>query len=180
MLMAHCGMSLLLCAKDYDWGMAVVQAAVEANPNNLLIVARAGIANLLCGSLDDALTYLHRANRLSPGDPGAHFSLIGIANVHLIRGDYAEALVWAARSLASNPNFDVTYWMLIAANAHLGRMGDAHRFLRELRKVAPGVTVASIRAGQPYKHPSRVAAMLEGLRLAANRRGLAIIPHACT
>ena len=80
MLMAHCGMSLLLGAKDYDWGMAVVQAAVEANPNNLLIVVRAGIANLFCGSLEDALTYLHRANRLSPGDPGAHFSLTGIAS----------------------------------------------------------------------------------------------------
>ena len=47
MLMAHCGMSLLLGAKDYDWGMAVVQAAVEANPNNLLIVVRAGIAQPL-------------------------------------------------------------------------------------------------------------------------------------
>ena len=82
MLMAHCGMSLLLGAKDYDWGMAVVQAAVEANPNNLLIVVRAGIANLFCGSIEDALTYLHRANRLSPGDPGAHFSLTGIAMVH--------------------------------------------------------------------------------------------------
>ena len=73
MLMAHCGMALLLGAKDYDWGMAVVQAAVEANPNNLLIVVRAGIANIFCGSIDDALTYLHRANRLSPGDPGRSF-----------------------------------------------------------------------------------------------------------
>ena len=73
MVMAHCGMSLLLGAKDYDWGMAVVQSAVEANPNNLLIVARAGIANLFCGSIEDALAYFHRANRLSPGDPGAIF-----------------------------------------------------------------------------------------------------------
>ena len=47
----------------------------------------------------------------------------------MIRGNYAEALVWAARSLASNPNFDPTYWVLIAANAHLGRMDEAHRFL---------------------------------------------------
>jgi len=166
MLMALCGMALLLSAKDYDWGLAVVQAAVEANPNNLMIVVRAGIANLLCGSLDDALTYFHRANRLSPGDPGAHFSLAGIAHVHLIRKEYAEALTWAARSLASNPNFDVTYWILIAGNAHLGRMADAHRFLRELRELSPGVTMASIRAGHPDNDPTRVATMFEGLRLA--------------
>ena len=52
----------------------------------------------------------------------------------MIRGDYNEALVWAARSLASNPNFDATYWVLIAANAHLGRMDEARRFLENLRR----------------------------------------------
>ena len=130
-------MSLLLGAKDYDWGMAVVQAAVDANPNNLMIVARAGIAHLFFGDIEDALTYLHRANRLSPGDSGAHFSLIGIAYVHMIRGDYNEALAWAARSLASNPNFDPTYWILIAANALLGRMDEAQRFLETLKKSLP-------------------------------------------
>ena len=173
MLMAHCGMSLLIGAKDYDWGMAVVQAAVEANPNNLLIVARAGIANLFFGSIEDALTYLHRANRLSSGDPGAHFSLTGIGIVHMIRGNYDEALVWAARALASNPNFDPTYWVLIAANAHLGRMDEARRFLENLKRNSPGVTIASIKAAQHARDPSRHAAILEGLRLAGTGRGLA-------
>ena len=171
MLMAHCGMSLLLGAKDYDLGMAVVQAAVEANPNNLLIVVRAGIAHLFFGSIEDALTYLHRANRLSPGDLGAHFSLIGIAVVQMIRGDYNEALVWAARSLASNPNFDPTYWVLIAANAHLGRMDEAHRLLENLRRIVPGVSLASIRAAQAGRDPSRHTAILEGLRLAGLEEG---------
>jgi TolB-like protein len=171
MMMAHCGMALLLGAKDYDWGMAVVLAAVDANPNNLLIVARAGIANLLCGSLEDALIYLHRANQLSPGDRGAHFALTGIAIAHLILGDYTEALAWGTRSLASNPTFDATYWLLIAANAHLGRMGEAHRFLEELRKNSPGATVASIKAAHPDKDASRFAALDEGLRLAGLDEG---------
>jgi tetratricopeptide (TPR) repeat protein len=166
MLMAHCGMSLLLGAKDYDWGMAVVQAAVEANPNNLLIVARAGIANLICGSLEDALTYLHRANRLSSGDPGAHFSLTGIAIVETIRGNYDEALVWATRALASNPNFPPSLWIATAASAHLGRMDEAYRFLENLRRITPGVTIASIKAALHAKDPSRLAAVLDGLRLA--------------
>jgi hypothetical protein len=56
--------------------------------------------------------------------------------------------------------------MLIAANAHLGRMEDAHRFLDELKKITPDVTVARLKAGQPDKDPSRLAAILEGLRLA--------------
>ena len=35
MVMAQCAMALIHTAKDYDWGMAVIQSAVEANPNSL-------------------------------------------------------------------------------------------------------------------------------------------------
>ena len=71
-----------------------------------------------------------------------------------------------------NPNFHATYWILIAANAQMGRMGEARRYLQELERNAPGVTIASIEAGQPAKDPSRMAAILEGLRLA----GLCFFP----
>ena len=101
MVMAHCGMSLIHGRARTTTGDGGAQAAVEANPNNLMVVARAGVAHLHCGSLEDALAYFHRANRLSPGDPGAHFSLCGIAHVQLILGDYPEALVWAARAWRS-------------------------------------------------------------------------------
>ena len=166
LVMAHCGVALMQTVKDYDWGVAVLQSAVEANPNNIMVLVRAGIAHLHCGDLDEALAHFRRANRLSPGDMGAHFALCGTADVHLIRGNHAEALAWAARALASNPNFDPTLWVLVAANAHLGRMEEAHRFLDQLRRLAPGVTLAKIKAGQPAKDPSRTAAMLGGLRLA--------------
>lgn len=84
----------------------------------------------------------------------------------MVLGDYQAALGWAARSLATNPNFDPIYWMLIAANAHLGRMDEARRYLTELQRIAPGVTIERIRAGQPAKDSSRLAAILSGLRLA--------------
>ena len=84
----------------------------------------------------------------------------------MILGDYAEAIVWATRSLVVNPSFDPTYWMLIAANAHLGRMDEAHRLLEQFRKISPNVTIARIRAGQPDKDPGRLAAIYEGLRIA--------------
>ena len=56
--------------------------------------------------------------------------------------------------------------MLIAGNAQLGRLDEARRLLSEFRKIAPGVTVQSIWAGQPQKDPVRLAAILDGLRLA--------------
>ncbi|APG86632.1 adenylate cyclase (plasmid) [Sinorhizobium americanum CCGM7] len=164
MVMAHCGVALLQTTKDYDWAVAVLQSAAALNPNNLMVVVRAGLAHLHCGSLDEALVHFHRANCLSPGDRGAHFSLCGIADVHIIRGNHTDAIAWAARALASNPNFDPTLWVLIAANAHFGRLEEARRYLRELKRLSPAVTIARIKAGQPAKDPTRTAAILEGLR----------------
>jgi TolB-like protein/tetratricopeptide (TPR) repeat protein len=170
MLMALCGMALL-AAREYEWGVTVVQSAVEANPNNLLIVARAGLANLFCGKIEDVLGYLHRANRMSLGDPGAHYSLTGVAMVHMIYGNYEEAAVWAVRALVSNPNFSPALWAAAAASAHLGRMDEAHRLLESLRRITPGVTIASIKARERYRDPSRLAAVLDGLRLAGLDEG---------
>jgi len=68
--------------------------------------------------------------------------------------------------LAVNPNFDPIYWMLAAASAHLGRMNEARRYVAELRRIAPAVTIERIRDGQPAKDPERLAAILDGLRLA--------------
>ncbi len=146
--------------------MAVLEAAVETNPNHQIVVLAAGIAHLHCGSLEQALAYFHRAIRLGPNDIEAHVSLTGIAHAQIVLGDYAEALAWADRSLALNTTFDCTYWMLVAANAHLGRMDEARRHLAELRRLAPEVTVASIRAGQCAKDPGRIEPILAGLRLA--------------
>jgi TolB-like protein len=166
MVMAHCGMALLQTAREYDWACEVLQAAAASNPNNLLVIARAGVANLHCGSLDEALAYFARASQLSPGDSGAHFALCATAHVNMVRGDYAEAHAWATRALVRNQHFDPTLWILIAANAHLGRMDEARRLLADLQQRAPGLTITRIRNGQPAKDPERSAAILQGLRMA--------------
>jgi len=170
-VIAHCGMSLLHTGHEYDWGMAVIHSAAEANPNDLLIVTAAGIANLHSGSIEDALAYFHRAIRLNPRGPGAQKWLTGIAHAHMILGNYAEALAWATRSLALNSHFDATYWMLIAGHAQLGRMEEARSWLAKFLALKPGISVARIKAGQPDKDPTRLAAILEGLRLAGLEEG---------
>jgi hypothetical protein len=54
-LMAKCGMALLQTGKDYDGGMAVVQAAAAANPNDLFVTAAASVATMHCGDMDEAI-----------------------------------------------------------------------------------------------------------------------------
>ena len=73
--------------------------------------------------------------------------------------------------MAVNAGLDPTYWILIAANAQLGRMDEARRYLAEFRTLASDVTISSIRAGLPEHDPSRMAAILEGLRIAGLEEG---------
>jgi tetratricopeptide (TPR) repeat protein len=168
-VMVHCGMALLQTGKDYEGGMAVLEAAAAANPNDLRVAACSGIAALHCGDIDDALERLHRALRLGPRDPDARFSLTGIAMAEIFRGNYEAAVSFAARSLALNAHFDPTYWMLIAAHAHLGNMAEARQYLHALEAIAPGVTLEKIQAGQPAKDPGRFVPVLEGLARAGMR-----------
>ena len=170
-MLAFCGNALIQVSREYELGLATVRRAVEANPNNVEVMILAGIGNCQCGSLDDAVTYFHRALRLSPADPYAFITLTGIAHVQMILGKYAEALAFAERSLAVNASFNPTYWMLIAANAQLGRADEARRWLARFRSLAPGITIARIKAGQPAYDPARAAAILEGLRLAGLDEG---------
>jgi len=160
-------MMLIHNLRDYDRGLVVTQRAVETNPNNLTVMIFAGITHLHLGSIDDAIRYSEHAIRLmSPSLDGAHWPLTAISHAHMIRGNYEEALVWAKRSLSANPSFVCTYWMLVAGNAHLGRMDEARRQLVTLKRLSPGVTVARVWASQPQRDGSRVEAILEGLRLA--------------
>lgn len=161
-----CGNALIQYLREYDRGFELTRQAVTLNPNNLDVVNFAGVASLLCDSLDDAVTYFLRAERLSPNGLGSHWNLTGLAHVELVRGNPEQALVWAGKSMAANATYGPCFWMLIAANARLGRMEEARRHLAGLLAISPGVTVSSIRAGQAAKLPERIEPVLEGLLLA--------------
>ncbi|MDC9823392.1 adenylate/guanylate cyclase domain-containing protein [Devosia sp. ZB163] len=165
-ILSLCSMMLIHNLKDYDRGLEVSQRAVELNPNNLTVMMFAGIAQLHLGSIDKAIAYSEHAIRLSPALDGGYWPLTAISHAHMIKGDYEEALRWAKRSASANPSFVCTFWMLAAASAHLGHMDDAKRHIATLKRLSPGVTVKRVWDGQPQRDPSRLASVLEGLRLA--------------
>ncbi len=165
-VLAFCSMALLHVVKEYDLAMAAVQAAADTNPNNMIVVMVAGVAHLHCGDVDDALKLFHRSSRLSPNELYSHSVLTGIAHCYMIKGHYDEALGWASRSRVHAPNYPCNLWILTGANALLGNMPAAHHHLETLTRIVPGVSISKIREGQPGKDPSRLAAILEGLRMA--------------
>ncbi|MER8467815.1 hypothetical protein NKH02_34245, partial [Mesorhizobium sp. M1396] len=90
-VLAQCGLTLV-SMREYDRGMQIVANAVEANPNSQFVLMVAGIAELQCGNLEDALTHSRRAILMSPGDPTAPWPMTTIAHAHMALGNYVEAL----------------------------------------------------------------------------------------
>jgi tetratricopeptide (TPR) repeat protein len=166
-VIAHCASSMIHPTIGAPVrGLELARRAVGMNPNDVYVVGVAGVANLLCGEVDDALSYLRRALVLSPRDPLAPVIRTGIAHAHMILGAYQEALLEADKSFALFPQYRPTHWMLVAANAHLGRMDEARRRLAIFLSMHPKATIAAVRATQPDYDPTRIAAIIEGLRIA--------------
>jgi tetratricopeptide (TPR) repeat protein len=165
-LLAQCGVVFVLVSHEYERGMLTIERALETNPNNVDVLICAAVAHLHCGDIDMSLALSHRVMRLAPADPTGYFPLTAIAHAMMVQGDYAEALRWATRSYAVNDRFDATYWMLIAANAHLNQLRQAKSWLDMFRTTRPDVGVESIRRAQPTRYPDRMASILDGLRIA--------------
>jgi tetratricopeptide (TPR) repeat protein len=146
--------------------MAVIEQAAKVNPNDLYVLQVSGVMHVHCGDLDRAVQFFERALRLGLPDSSIRFACTGIAHVQILRGNYAQAVEYAARSLALNDRFDATYWMLIAGYAHLGHVGKARDWLAALLAIAPDVRLSRIIASQSSRFPERFMPIVDGLRLA--------------
>ncbi len=165
-VLSQCSLLLAHAFHEFQRGTELARRAIDSNPNELSAVNVAGINELHFGDIDVAANYFQRAIRLNPRDVSAPWPLTAMAHVEMIKGNFVEALHWAERSWALNPQYYFGYWTLIAANAHLGRLEEARRWLAKFRILAPSATITSILAGEPAKDPSRMASFIEGLRLA--------------
>jgi tetratricopeptide (TPR) repeat protein len=165
-VLARSAIVLMHCAKDYDQAVQVAQTAMRTNSNDWTAILCAAVIELHCGDLEQSLALAYRAIELSPTDPGAHWALSAVAHADMALGRFEEAIQWAERSNVINPEYDPTFWMLIAANAQLGRMDAARKWLAGFLAMHPDMTVARLRAAQPDKYENRMAAILEGLRMA--------------
>jgi adenylate cyclase len=157
---------LIQSGRDYGAGIALLRRAIAENPNNVVVLLYAGVGMLLGGDLGEAADYLQRALRLNPNELGTHWLLTGMAHVRMAEGRYEEALDWATRSQAVNAGYDANHWMLIAANAYLGRMDEARKHIASLEAISPGVSLARIRRGQHPIDPHRIDVLIDGMRLA--------------
>lgn len=160
------GFALVMAGRDYGAGLDAVRRAVGRNPGSGFVNFLAGTAMVFGDDTESGLEVLQRAMALGPQDPSFFMYLTVAAHGELFRGRPAQAAEFAERSAALNPDWDTTYWLLVAAYVQLERMSEARAALAKLLVLAPATTIAKLRHGLPMKNPASTEMILDGLRKA--------------
>jgi serine/threonine protein kinase/Tfp pilus assembly protein PilF len=109
-------------------GMEMERRALSIDPDLSDAHSWLGSALLNLGRVDEALTSIHEAIRLDPGNGQAHQAL---ARAYWVgKGDFAAAIPVFERSIALNPEAGYSYLQLGLLLSWEGRYAEAERVLR--------------------------------------------------
>jgi len=160
------GFVLVMVNREYENGIAIVQRGLELNPSDVLLGAWGGWAHCIGGDLDIAERSFTKALDLSPVDPLAYIMRTGVAWTQLLDGRYEDAVKTAQKAAAQYADWDITYWLLAAGNAYVGRDDEARAATTRLRSLHPGLTISRLAQFFHCREDRRKQIILEGLRKA--------------
>lgn len=162
---AICALVLLNLGGDRRRSLIMLEQAAGLCPHNATVLSLHAFANVMVGDIETGRQAFLRALRISPGALDSYELLVGLAIAHLFKAEFAEAVGWATRSIAQNPDWLGAYWMLAAAQVSLDQLPDARTTIAALLARAPDMRMADIeRLGRRYA--DRFALVVDNLRQA--------------
>jgi pentatricopeptide repeat protein len=165
-VLALAGALLASSGEDIDVSLGLIDRCLTLNPSCARGWHWSALLRVFAGQPDIALDHFEKYLRLSPrGRMATHLNVIGEAYFFSRRFDEAAANLLASLDLA--PTFPVTYRVLAACYAHMGRLDEAREIVRRLRAITPVVMEPAMR----YRNPELRELFLSGLRLAAEEAG---------
>ena len=160
------GYALTFVCGDYDAGRALIDRAISVNPNLADCWQIQATVSLALGQPEAAVAQLSRALRFSPLDPEAYRPLGLMASAFSMQGKYDDALSWAAKSLAHQPNYLLANRVAAVANALSGRLEAARQCVCRIRELDPAMRISNLADYTGLRRPEDLAKLAEGLRLA--------------
>jgi pentatricopeptide repeat protein len=148
--------------EDIDVSLGLIDRCLTLNPSFARGWHWSGILRVFAGQPDLALNHFETFLRLSPRDRRANY-LHGISEAHFFSRRFDEAAAKFLESLERAPSFTVTYRVLAACYAHMGRLDEAREIVRRLRAITPVVMERATR----YRNREHRELFLSGLRIAA-------------
>jgi TolB-like protein/Tfp pilus assembly protein PilF len=155
-------------------GISECERALELNRNLANAHAFIGIAKYTLGYAEETEPFILDALRLSPRDTFAYqwMTFAGMAKL-LLHSD-SDAVAWLRRGIEANRNFPIAHFVLAAALAHSGVLGEARAAALAGIALNPGFTIRLYRSSAVSDNPIYLAGrerIYEGMRLAGVPEG---------
>jgi tetratricopeptide (TPR) repeat protein len=141
---------LLSAVKTYSnrpaQGIAGAERALALDANLAPAWTTIGLAKHFIGHPEETEHYVRQALRLSPRDRLTFiwFGIVGASKLHV--GRYEDATTWLMQSVAINPNFASTRFLLAAAFAQMDRIPEARAEAGAALALNPRFTIGGFRA----------------------------------
>lgn len=156
--------SALSQSGDPEAGYRLARRATELNGNFAVCHVALAVASRVLGRLEEALTAIDLALRLSPSDPETFMWRAVRATILYLLGRYTEAIAAARQSLATGW-FHLASRVLAASYAQLGLIEDAGHAICELLASEQGEkSIADV--VRPYVRAEDRERWAQGLRAA--------------
>ncbi len=162
-VLALAGFVLGLFGEDINVAIGLIDRSLTFNPSFARGYHWSGVLRNFAGQPDAAMAHFEISLRLSPRDRLGGNLGTGLGASHFLNRRFDDAAAILLASLEEAPSFAVTYRLLAACYAHLGRLDDARRVIERLRAITAIVVPSVI----PYRNPEHRDLFLSGLRLAA-------------
>ncbi len=85
---------------------------------------------------------------------------------HLFAGRFDEAVLWAENALRELPTYLIAVCIVAAGHALAGRMDEARRIMRSLRRLDPTLRVSGVGDWLLFHRAEYLALRSDGLRMA--------------
>jgi adenylate cyclase len=150
--------------EDIEAAIALMDRALASNPSFAYGWHRSGILRLIAGQPDTAIEHIERSLRLNPRDRvSAGTPLTPIGTAYFFKREFNLAVANLQASIQERPGFVLSYRLLAACYAHMGRLDDAREVVERLRALTPVIVPPTV----PFRNPEHRELFLSGLRLAA-------------
>jgi tetratricopeptide (TPR) repeat protein len=155
-VLSFCAETALLSANDINLALALVEAAIERQPDDPHALALLGHIRRMAGEDPRAsLMLIERAERLSPRDPRTFLWLLYGVWCHWKLAQYEPMEAMARRSLALYPNIPWNWLGLAGALALQEKHGEAADALATLRAMMPTYTPSRFHWGARWVYGPR-------------------------
>ena len=149
-------------AGDLEQAKLHFQRSVELNPSHGYGLASLGNILDLMGNPERGIPMMEEGLCLNPDAPNMRHIYTFLARGLIAARRCAEAIEWARRGIAADPQNAQAQYLLAVASAHLGQIEQARAILNQCEYIQPGF-VAGRANWRPY-NDSRDGYILDGIR----------------